>query len=62
MLFFCFLHYNNSFISAAVYCYLFVNFSKLLQVVFKKGNLLFLDDISPTIVRLHPCALSTETV
>lgn len=49
------------FISAAAYCYLFVNLCKLLQVVFKKGNLLFLGDISPAIIRLHPCMLSRET-
>lgn len=53
--------YNNSCISAVVYWYLLVNFSKLLQVVFQKGNLLFLGDISPAIIRLPPCTLSTET-
>lgn len=59
---FCFPHNSCSFISAYVYSYLFVNFSKLLQVVFKKGNLLFLGNISPTIIRLNPCTLSTETI
>lgn len=53
--------YNNSCIPAAVYRYLLVNFSKLLQVVFQKGNLLFLGYISPTIIRLQPYTLSTET-
>lgn len=48
-----------SFISAA-HRYLLVNFCKLVQVVFEKGNLLFLGDISPTIILLHLCTLSTE--
>lgn len=39
-----------------------MNFSKLLQVVFKERNLLLLGDISPTLIRLQPCTLSTETV
>lgn len=41
--------------------YLFVNFCKLVQVVFKKGDLLFLHDISSTII-IHLCTLPTETV
>ena len=40
--------------------YLFVNFSKLLQVVFKKGNLLFLGDIPSAVIWLHPCTLSAQ--
>lgn len=47
---------------SSAYCYLFVYFCKLLQVVFKKGNLLFLGDVSTALIRLHPCALSTKTV
>lgn len=37
-----------------------MNFSKLLQVVFKKGNLLFLSDIPSAVIWLHPCTLSTQ--
>lgn len=40
--------------------YLLVNFSKLLQVVFQEGNLLFLGDIPAAVIRLHPCTLSTQ--
>lgn len=41
-------------------CYLFVDLCKLVQVVFKKGNLLFLGDVSASIIRLHLCTLSIK--
>lgn len=51
---------NNLHIECFLRCYLFVNFSKLLQVVFKKGNLLFLGNIPSAVIWLHPCTLSTQ--
>lgn len=40
--------------------YLFVNLRKLVQVVFKKGNLLFLGEVSSRIIRLQQRTLSTK--
>lgn len=53
---------QNSLFIRVLCSYLLVNFSKLLQVVFKEGNLLFLGDIPYAVIRLHPCALLTKKV
>lgn len=47
-------------IPAVLRRYLLVNFGELLQVVFQKGYLLFLCDVSPAVVWLHSCALSKQ--
>lgn len=53
---------QNSLFIRVLCSYLLVNFSKLLQVVFKEGNLLFLGEIPYAVIRLHPCALLTKKV